>query len=93
MKSMSLGPQEVVMKVDQSKWHMKYNIFGSRGRGGISTGWKKFVKDNNLCMGDVCVFEPDNSEAKPLHLDVYIFRAAEAEVATMVHSEVYTISE
>ncbi|XP_010437778.1 PREDICTED: B3 domain-containing protein REM16 isoform X1 [Camelina sativa] len=79
LKNNLLARQEVVMQVDQKKWVMKFNFFGSRGRGGISTGWKKFVQDNNLRESDVCVFEPTNSETKPLHLHVYIFRAAEAE--------------
>lgn len=91
MKKMLLARQEVVMQVDQRKWDMKFNIFGSRGSGGISTGWKKFVQDNNLRESDVCVFEPANSETKPFHLYVYIFRAAEAEVPTMV-DPVNTIS-
>lgn len=76
---MLFARQDVVMQVDQTKWDMKFNFFGSRGAGGISTGWKKFVHDNNLCQGDVCVFEPANSETKPLHLYVFIFRAVEAE--------------
>ncbi|XP_010432585.1 PREDICTED: B3 domain-containing protein REM16-like isoform X5 [Camelina sativa] len=79
LKNNLLARQEVVMQVDQKKWGMKFNFFGSRGRGGISTGWKKLVQDNNLRESDVCVFEPTNSETKPLHLHVYIFRAAEAE--------------
>ncbi|EOA17118.1 hypothetical protein CARUB_v10005377mg [Capsella rubella] len=78
-KNNLLARQEVVMQIDQMKWVMKFNLFGSRCSGGISTGWKKFVQDNNLCESDVCVFEPMKSEKQPLHLYVYIFRVAEAE--------------
>ncbi|KAF8098345.1 hypothetical protein N665_0268s0014 [Sinapis alba] len=78
-RHMSRESQDVVMKVGEKKWHLKFKFYGTQGRGGISTGWKKFVRDNNLCEGDVCVFEPAKTEAKPFHLDVYIFRAAEAE--------------
>ncbi|ANM66063.1 putative transcription factor B3-Domain family [Arabidopsis thaliana] len=92
VKNMLITRQEVVMQVDQTKWEMKFNIFGARGSGGISTGWKKFVQDNNLREGDVCVFEPANSETKPLHLNVYIFRGEETERTNNV-DPVYTISE
>ncbi|KFK29940.1 hypothetical protein AALP_AA7G198000 [Arabis alpina] len=78
-KNKLLEPQEVVMQVDQTKWQLMFKFYGARGYGGISTGWRKFAQDNNLCMGDVCVFEPAKSGTKPHHLDVYIFRAAEAE--------------
>ncbi|CAN7015649.1 unnamed protein product [Brassica rapa subsp. trilocularis] len=78
-RNMSREPQDVVMQVGERKWHLKFKYYGSKGRGGVSVGWKKFVRDNNLCEGDVCVFEPTKPEAKPFHLDVYIFRAAEAE--------------
>lgn len=88
---MLMARQEVVMQVDQRKWDMKFNFFGARGSGGISTGWKKFVQDNNLWEGDVCVFEPANSVTKPLHLNVYIFRGEETERSKNVDS-VHTIS-
>nr|VDD40843.1 unnamed protein product [Brassica oleracea] len=78
-RNMSREPQDVVMQVGETKWQLKFKHYGSKGRGGVSVGWKKFVRDNNLCEGDVCVFEPTKPEAKPFHLDVYIFRAAEAE--------------
>ncbi|CAL9227830.1 unnamed protein product [Arabidopsis halleri] len=93
VKNMLMARQEVVMQVDQRKWGMKFNFFGARGSGGISTGWKKFVQDNNLREGDVCVFEPANSETRPpLHLNVYIFRGEETERSNNVDS-VHTISE
>ena len=76
---MSREPQDVVMQVGETKWQLKFKHYGSKGHGGVSVGLKKFVRDNNLCEGDVCVFEPAKPEAKPFHLDVYIFRAAEAE--------------
>ncbi|ESQ53824.1 hypothetical protein EUTSA_v10027291mg, partial [Eutrema salsugineum] len=78
-KNMSHEPQEVVMQMNQRKWHMKFSSYRSPDRGGITTGWKKFVRDNHLCLGDVCVFEPAKPETKPLHIYVYIFRAAETE--------------
>lgn len=84
---MSREPQDVVMQVGETKWQLKFKHYGSKGRGGVSVGWKKFVRDNNLCEGDVCVFEPAKPEAKPFHLDVYIFRAAEAESSNNTTSE------
>ncbi|XP_018484959.2 B3 domain-containing protein REM16 [Raphanus sativus] len=76
---MSPESQDIVMQVGETKWQLKFSFYGSSGRGGISTGWKVFVRDNNLCEGDVCVFEPAKPEVKPFHLDVKIFRAAEAD--------------
>ncbi|KAG2238843.1 hypothetical protein Bca52824_091913 [Brassica carinata] len=86
-RNMSREPQDVVMQVGETKWQLKFKHYGSKGRGGVSVGWKKFVRDNNLCEGDVCVFEPTKPEAKPFHLDVYIFRAAEAESSNNTTSE------
>ncbi|CAN8327196.1 unnamed protein product [Cochlearia groenlandica] len=78
-ENMSFEPQEVVMQVNQTKWRMSFNIYLTRGRGGISTGWRKFVHDNNLRIGDVSVFEPVKTETKLFHLNVRIFRATEEE--------------
>ncbi|KAF3593818.1 hypothetical protein DY000_02027798 [Brassica cretica] len=86
-RNMSREPQDVVMQVGETKWQLKFKHYGSKGRGGVSVGWKKFVRDNDLCEGDVCVFELTKPEAKPLHLDVYIFRAAEAESSNNTTSE------
>lgn len=39
----------------------------------ISTGWKAFAEDNNLQLGDACVFEL----VSRMSFQVYIFRSAD----------------
>lgn len=42
----------------------------------LSKGWVKFVRDNDLLVGDTCVFELINDiQADELMLKVHIFRA------------------
>ncbi|XP_057443810.1 B3 domain-containing protein REM8-like [Lotus japonicus] len=43
----------ILYVIDGRTWHVKYLL----RRGTISAGWKKFASDNNLKVGDVCVFE------------------------------------
>ncbi|XP_045802371.1 B3 domain-containing transcription factor VRN1-like [Trifolium pratense] len=52
-------------------WYAKY-CFGK-----IKSGWKNFVRDNKLKVGDVCVFELTKSQA--LTLRVLIFRVDDEE--------------
>ncbi|XP_057443269.1 B3 domain-containing protein REM5-like isoform X2 [Lotus japonicus] len=59
---------EIILHVkDGRTWPVKYVL----EKGTISAGWKKFVSDNNLKVGDVCVFELTKSQ--PLSLKVSIF--------------------
>ncbi|XP_058765605.1 B3 domain-containing transcription factor VRN1-like [Vicia villosa] len=55
--------------MDGRTWDAKYSF------GKIKAGWKKFVGDNKLKVGDVCVFELTKS--KVLTLKVLIFRIEE----------------
>ncbi|WVY96615.1 hypothetical protein V8G54_028766 [Vigna mungo] len=38
-------------------WHVEFYRNNSSYQINFTTGWKNFVKDNNLQLGDVCVFE------------------------------------
>lgn len=71
--------QDVVMQVGERKWYLKFKYYGFKGCGGVLVGWKKFVRDNNLCEGDVCVFELVKFEVKLFYFDVYIFCVVEVE--------------
>ena len=51
-------------------WTLKYCI--RRRDAKLSSGWRKFARDNYLQVGDVCVFELINSTANLLK--VVIFR-------------------
>ncbi|XP_061340028.1 B3 domain-containing protein Os11g0197600-like [Gastrolobium bilobum] len=55
--------------LDGGTWHCSYS------QGKIVAGWKKFVSENNLKVGDVCLFELTNSQG--LSLQVQILQLAE----------------
>ncbi|XP_027189947.2 B3 domain-containing transcription factor VRN1-like isoform X2 [Cicer arietinum] len=55
--------------LDGRTWHARYSY------GKIKVGWRKFVEDNKLENGDVCLFELTKSQA--LTLKVLIFRDEE----------------
>ncbi|XP_060959595.1 B3 domain-containing protein Os03g0620400 isoform X4 [Cannabis sativa] len=55
----SSSPQDVILKVqDGGTWCVKYHVrpLGVSSKATIESGWKAFVQDNNLKVGDVCVF-------------------------------------
>ncbi|XP_057732009.1 B3 domain-containing protein LOC_Os12g40080-like [Arachis stenosperma] len=62
---------------DESRpWHAKISKHDSNGQIMLTTGWKQFVRDNNLKLNDVCVFEKTrNSEG--LSFRVIIYRATQ----------------
>ncbi|CAJ2672736.1 unnamed protein product [Trifolium pratense] len=63
----------ILLKLLNGKtWYAKY-CFGK-----IKSGWKNFVRDNKLKVGDVCVFELTKSQA--LTLRVLIFRVDDEEL-------------
>ncbi|KAK6258456.1 hypothetical protein SCA6_012930 [Theobroma cacao] len=53
------GGETVLCLSDGKSWSVKYYRRGDDGnpQGQFSGGWKKFALDNNLVVGDVCVFE------------------------------------
>ncbi|MED6186832.1 hypothetical protein PIB30_070508 [Stylosanthes scabra] len=59
----------ILQILDGRTWPVGYNA------GKFSSGWKKFASDNNLKVGDVCVFELTNH--KILSFKVSISRAAQ----------------
>ncbi|QHN79522.1 Glycerate dehydrogenase [Arachis hypogaea] len=62
---------------DESRpWHAKISKHDNNGQIMLTTGWKQFVRDNNLKLNDVCVFEKTrNSEG--LSFRVIIYRATQ----------------
>ncbi|KAF3964420.1 hypothetical protein CMV_011296 [Castanea mollissima] len=68
---------DVILQVSGSKiWSVKYNFRETYGRkrAELCSGWKAFVRDNNLEVGDVCVFE--FIKGIEISLKVVIFRDA-----------------
>jgi hypothetical protein len=64
---------EIALQVldDERTWIVKYCMRK------ISSGWKTFVSDNNLKLGDVCLFEMINR--KSYAFKVLIFRVDEEQ--------------
>ncbi|MBA0592068.1 hypothetical protein Gorai_009055, partial [Gossypium raimondii] len=64
---------------DGKTWLTKYHreAKGTNPRAKLIDGWKTFAKDNNLEIGDVCVFEMINSEGYQLSLNVAIYKPQE----------------
>ncbi|KAF8015537.1 hypothetical protein BT93_H1150 [Corymbia citriodora subsp. variegata] len=61
---------------DERIWSMwyKFGIYSGRPQIKINRDWKLFVQDNNLKLGDVCVFEIMKKEDR-VSFRVIIFRA------------------
>ncbi|KAF4392585.1 hypothetical protein G4B88_015228 [Cannabis sativa] len=55
----STSPQDVILKVQDGRtWCVKYYVrpLGTSSKATIEGGWKAFVQDNELKVGDVCAF-------------------------------------
>uniref|UniRef100_A0A803Q5I7 TF-B3 domain-containing protein n=1 Tax=Cannabis sativa TaxID=3483 RepID=A0A803Q5I7_CANSA len=55
----SNSPQDVILKVQDGRtWCVKYYVkpLGTSSKATIEGGWKAFVQDNELKVGDVCAF-------------------------------------
>ncbi|CAM0875851.1 unnamed protein product [Alopecurus aequalis] len=51
-------------------WEVRFS--DTSGRKKLCTGWKKFVEDNNLKIGDICLFELLSNQKRTM--EVYIIR-------------------
>ncbi|KAL4196132.1 hypothetical protein AMTRI_Chr04g181840 [Amborella trichopoda] len=65
--------QNIKLQVPNMKNSWPAKISWARGKTRISSGWKKFVTDNDLKEGDACVFEL--SKARSDTFNILIFRA------------------
>ncbi|KAJ1436299.1 DNA-binding barrel domain superfamily [Sesbania bispinosa] len=63
------------LRVSERTWDAKLHLNRCNGQITLSSGWKNFVEDNNLKLGDVCVFEQIKSEG--VSFKVVIFHARE----------------
>ena len=50
------------------KWDCRFA--DTRGEKKLSSGWKKFVQDNDLKMGDICLFELLSNQKRTM--EVYV---------------------
>ncbi|XP_027335228.1 B3 domain-containing transcription factor VRN1-like [Abrus precatorius] len=67
-------------------WPVKYQKRKAQTRFHFSRGWKTFVKDNNLQVGDVCTFEL--LPRTKLTFQVHIFRETDKSFQTVPHLKV-----
>ncbi|XP_039173745.1 B3 domain-containing protein Os11g0197600-like [Eucalyptus grandis] len=69
--------RDITLQVsDGQKWRVRCLLFNGKGK--ISRGWREFVADNKLEIGDVCIFELLQRE--DIVLKVTIFRVPEIGV-------------
>ncbi|CAN4103374.1 unnamed protein product [Withania somnifera] len=70
---------------DGNKWNAR--CIRKKLRMLLSRGWLEFVRDNNLVVGDACVFELiKDLQADELMLKVHIFRSRVEENLTNLHT-------
>ncbi|KAM3710511.1 hypothetical protein ACJW31_01G035100 [Castanea mollissima] len=74
---LSLENQEIYLRYKNDTWRARYNHNQARGYGGITSGWKHFVIDNNLEELDVCLFKAAGQMDGSTILDVSIFRVVQ----------------
>nr|XP_011465809.1 PREDICTED: B3 domain-containing transcription factor VRN1-like [Fragaria vesca subsp. vesca] len=70
----NLQPGHIILKVNKRFWSVKVNYLGTTTK--LQAGWSKFVHDNNLKFGYVCVFVLTN--AIEFEYVVEIFRVTDA---------------
>ncbi|CAN1163813.1 B3 domain-containing protein REM16 [Linum perenne] len=76
--------QDVILRVGEKEWRVKYRLRQKRDSGGLTNGWRMFAEDNNLQPYDVCLFQPSKSsrcyvpgaDGSDIVLDVKIFRCS-----------------
>lgn len=60
----------VKLKVVDRCWTVKYVDNGQRGSGRFCSGWGAFSRENDLQVGDVCVFQLINTDAMVLETTI-----------------------
>ena len=62
--------QDVMLKVGDQSWEVWFSIPRIGRRGSFSKGWSTFANENNLKVGDVCVFELIKSDDVVLKVSI-----------------------
>ncbi|KAK3139702.1 hypothetical protein QOZ80_5AG0388290 [Eleusine coracana subsp. coracana] len=62
------------------KWHAKFDIRkdGSSHKYILSSSWSQFVRDNHVCQGDICIFQPMNDTNEKFMATVYLLRESKS---------------
>ncbi|XP_061365397.1 B3 domain-containing protein REM16-like isoform X2 [Gastrolobium bilobum] len=77
IEHLSARSQDVILRMGNAEWTVRYNFRNFRQMGGLLGGWKRFSLENNLEEYDVCVFTPAGQINDTFILDVNIFRVVE----------------
>ncbi|XP_061337766.1 B3 domain-containing protein REM16-like [Gastrolobium bilobum] len=77
IEHLSPRSQDVILRMGNAEWTVRYNFRNFRQMGGLLGGWKRFSLENNLEEYDVCVFTPAGQINDTFILDVNIFRVVE----------------
>ncbi|GAB2291290.1 hypothetical protein Dimus_025549 [Dionaea muscipula] len=79
----------VIVTTNGRSWEMTYDGQGpQRSHKKFMAGWKAFVEDNRIELGDACVFEILESSSKAVKLKVQILRGKfPAELLERVNGE------
>ncbi|KAF7818573.1 putative B3 domain-containing protein [Senna tora] len=59
-RHLNKGNQQVTVQISENIWTMNvhtYHCSGTKKHAKIYGGWREFVTDNDLKMGDICIFE------------------------------------
>ncbi|KAL2327173.1 hypothetical protein Fmac_020600 [Flemingia macrophylla] len=69
-----LNMKQNVMMIQFRKklWHVKFSSHASSVSGVLAGGWTSFATENELQLGDICIFELVNKE--DAILDLHVFR-------------------
>ena len=62
--------QDVMLKVGDQSWEVWFSIPRTGQRGSFSNGWSTFANENNLKVGDVCIFELIKSDDVVLKVSI-----------------------
>ena len=62
--------QTLILELEDKEWHTTLHIKGSRKI--IYRGWSKFACDNNLQLGDICLFKMAERRTRGLAMRVHI---------------------
>ncbi|KAK4603640.1 hypothetical protein RGQ29_012233 [Quercus rubra] len=73
MRKMS-GEFVILRSFNGGTWCVKFSFYKAQTKAKFRQGWKKFAQDNNLKVGDVCIFELINGVE--VAFKVSIFQAA-----------------
>ena len=68
------GEFVILWSFNGGTWCVKFSFYKAQTKAKFRQGWKKFAQDNNLKVGDVCIFELINGVE--VAFKVSIFRAA-----------------